>query len=460
MKKIRTRSFMVLLMTLAFFAGLAYHTINLVLHAQEWTLFPTNSHLTAAGALEYGGTIYDANGIPLAYSLDGVRYYHDDELIRRSCLHIVGDNSANIGNSIQNVYRSELMGYDFTFALGMPKSLRKGRDIALTIDTDLQKAALEALGNYKGAVVFYNYQTGAVVCMVSTPTYDPNNVPEDIETNDAYEGAYLNRVLSGAYAPGSTFKLVTAAAGLEHTSGIELKTYHCQGSDKIGDKSITCEFAMDTVDLRSALALSCNCYFGHLAVDLGKKTMTEQAEKMGFNSSISFDGLESARSIYHVSDASENQLAWSGAGQYTVLETPMNMAMISAAIATDGIPVMPYVVQSISDSAFQHKRSFGKRMMSEATAKKLYDMMDYTVETNYGKQSFSDTLDICAKTGTAEIDDYGVEAHAWITGFCKDEKCPLAFSVVVEHGGSGYSTAIPVAARVLREAAKKDYSMG
>lgn len=448
---------MVLLLTLAFFAGLFYHTVNLVFHAKEWTLMPINQHLTAAGDLEYGGSIYDKNGVTLAYSSDGMRYYNDDEQIRKACLHVVGDNSTNMINSIQNLYRSELTGYDFVFALGMPKTLRKGKDITLTIDTDLQKAALEALGSYKGAVVFYNYQTGAVVCMVSTPTYDPLNVPEDLETNDDYEGAYLNRVLSGAYSPGSTFKLVTAAAGLENMTDVEARNYHCTAKDKIGDKDITCEFAMGDVNLKTALTYSCNCYFGHLAIDLGKKKMTEQAEKMGFNNSIRFDGMETVKSVYHVSDANENQFAWSGVGQYTTLETPMNMAMISAAIANEGVPVMPYVVENISDSDFQHKRSYGKRMMSEETAEKLCDMMDYTVENNYGKWAFSDTLDVCAKTGTAEIDDYGIEAHAWITGFCKDESCPLAFSVIVEHGGSGFSTAIPVASKVLGVAAQKNY---
>lgn len=454
MKQIRTRSAMILLMTLAFLFGLAYHTANLVIHAQEWALSPYNEHLTAVGDLAYGGTIYDRNGIELAYSSDGVRYYSNDEQIRRSCLHIVGDDSTNIANSIQNIYRSELMGYDFVFAFGMPKNFRKGKDITLTIDTDLQKAALNALGEYKGAVVFYNYQTGEIVCMVSTPAYDPQNVPEDIETNDLYEGAYLNRVLSGVYPPGSTFKLVTGAAGLENIDDIEDKIYLCTGSDKIGGKDIVCESAIGNVNLKDALAFSCNAYFGHLAYDLGKEKMTQQAQKMGFNQRISFDGLETAKSIYDVSEATDNDLAWSGVGQYTVLETPMNMAMISAAIANDGVPVMPYVVQNITDSNFHHQRTMGNRMMSSETAQKLYDMMDYTVDINYGKYRFSDTLDVCAKTGTAEAGDYG-EAHAWITGFCKDEDCPLAFSVIVEDGGSGYQTAIPVAAAVLEVAAQK-----
>ncbi len=440
---------MILLMTLAFFAGLVYHTVNLVIHAEEWTLLPRNQHLSATGGLEYGGTIYDCNGIVLAHSSGGVRYYHEDEQIRKACLHVIGDNSINMDNTIQNVYRSELTGYNFVFGLGMPKSLRTGRDITATIDAELQKAALNALGDRKGAVVFYNYKTGEIVCMVSTPTYDPENVPEDIDTNDAYEGAYLNRVLSAAYPPGSTFKLVTAAAALDNLRDVENRRYVCKGTDKIGKEDVTCELTLGEIDFRDALTYSCNGYFGHLAVDLGKKKMTEQAEKMGFNQKISFDGFTVAESVYDVSEADENDLAWSGVGQYEVLETPMNMAMIAAAIASqEGIPVMPYLIKDIDNSEYLHKRTYGKRMMSAETAKKLYDMMDYTVEVNYGKWYFSDRFDVCAKTGTAEADDDG-NSHAWITGFCKDEECPLAFSVIVEKGGSGYDAAIPVAAAVL-----------
>lgn len=453
MKKIRKRSAMVLLMTIAFFAGLIYHTVNIFIHAEEWVLKPQNQHLTAAGNLEYGGKIFDMNNIILAQSIDGERVYNDDELVRKACLHVIGDDmNSNVFNSIQEIYRAELIGYDFAFGFGMPKNLRKGKDIKLTIDSNLQKAALTALGSRKGAVVFYNYKTGAVACMVSTPTYDPQNRPNDLESNEAYEGVYLNRVLWGQYTPGSTFKLVTAAAGLENINDIEKKVIQCKGTDVIGNEAITCEFSMGNVNMKDAVCYSCNIYFGHLASELGKSKMIAQAEKMGFNSRIKFDGMESAKSIYDVSEADVNEFAWSGVGQYNTLETPINVAMISAAIANGGIPVTPYIVQSITDNDFEHSSSFGNAIMSAETAEKLSDYMDYAVENNYGKYSFSSRFDVCAKTGTAEVSEDGQDAHAWITGFCKDEDFPYAFAIVVEHGGSGYDNAIPVAAAVLSAA--------
>ncbi len=449
---------MVLLMTLAFFAGLIYHTANLWVHSAEWTSVPENGHLSDSNGLDRAGTIFDRNGIILAQSIDGQRVYHENEAIRKACLHVVGDNSTNISTAIQTVYRSDLTGYNFIFGLGLPNSIKTGNDIRLTIDSEVQKAAYQALGSYRGAVMVYNYKTGEIICMASTPTYDPENVPEDLEENEKYEGAYINRAISAAYAPGSTFKLVTSAAALKNIANVEKRTYQCSGHEKIGGKEINCFEPNGFLDFREALTQSCNVYFAKLALEMGKAKMTEQANSMGFNSSVTFDGIQSAKSIYDVSKANDNDLAWSGVGQYTVLETPLNMAMISGAIANGGVPVQPYLVTELEKSFEENKTHRGtklaSRMMSSEIAQKLYDMMDYTVESYYGKSAFSDSLDVCAKTGTAEVDDNG-DSHAWVTGFCKDEDCPLAFSVIVEHGNSGYGTAVPVASAVLKTAANQ-----
>lgn len=456
MNKTRARSFPVLMITLAFFAGLIYFIVNLTLHSAEWASMPYNGHLSDSSGLEYAGTITDRNGIVLARSENGKRIYNEDEDIRRACLHVVGDDSVNISTAVQTMYRSELSGYDFILGLGAPDSLKKGNDIKLTIDSNVQKEAYEALGDYKGAVVVYNYKTGEIICMASTPTYDPMNVPEDIDTNDIYEGAYINRTVSAAYAPGSTFKLITAAAALENMDNAEDREYDCTGSTNIGGKDINCYDISGHIDMKDALKNSCNAYFAELTIDLGKDKMTQQAEKMGFNSSWKFDGIETIRSTYDVSKADENAFAWSGVGQYTVLESPINMAIRSSAIANEGKSVTPKLIMSmdsaLNESLSQKDNSKAKTMMTKETADKLKEMMDYTVANYYGKSYFSDTLDVCAKTGTAEVSDDGL-AHAWVTGFTTNEDCPLAFAVVVERGNSGYQVAIPVASRVLNAAA-------
>ncbi len=457
MRKTRTRALPVLILTIAFFAGLAYFVFNLSVHSAEWASMPINGHLSDTDGLENAGMILDRNGVVLAQSENGQRIYHEDYDIRCACLPVVGDNSVNNATAVQTVYRSDLSGYNFVFGLGLPEMFKSGKNITLTIDSSIQKAAYEALGNNKGAAVLFNYQTGEILCMASTPTYDPENKPEDIETNKNYDGAYINRVLSAAYPPGSTFKLVTAAAALENIKDVEKREYDCTGSDVIGGKPVNCFEVNGHVDFKDALMTSCNGYFAHLAVDLGKKEMTSQADSMGFNHTWKIDGIETAKSTYDVAKANENDLAWSGVGQYTVLETPINMAIRSAAIAGGGTAVKPILIKNLSASfgiaAPDRESQKTKAMMDAGTAKKLAEFMDYTVDNYYGNGNFCDSFNVCAKTGTAEVSDGGGDAHGWVTGFTTDEDCPLAFAVVVEHGNSGFGAAVPVASAMLNEAA-------
>ncbi len=458
MKKTRTRAIPVLLLTAAFFVGIIYFVFNLSIHSSQWASEPTNGHLSDNDGLGNSGTITDRNGVILAQSIDGKRVYNDDYSTRCACLPVVGDNSVNNSTAIQTRYRSELSGYSFVFGLGLPSQFNSGQNIQLTIDSDVQRTAYEALGSNKGAVVVFNYKTGDILCLASTPTYDPYNKPEDIETNDAYEGAYLNRALSSAYPPGSTFKLVTSAAALRFLDDAEHREFDCTGSTEIGGRTINCYDVSGHVDMKDALMYSCNGYFAHLAVDLGKKQMTTQAGDMGFNNTWTIDGIVTGKSIYNVSKADDNDLAWSGVGQYTVLETPINMAIRSAAIANGGTSAKPMLIKNMSApfgvSLPDRTSSEGRRILQKDIADKLSDMMDYTVQNYYGKGSFSSTLDVCAKTGTAEISESGSDAHAWVTGFTKDKDCPLAFAVIVENGNSGFGAAVPVASAVLNEAAK------
>ncbi len=458
MKKTRTRALPVLLMTLAFFVGIGYFVFNLSIHAAEWASMPMNDHLSDNSGLEHAGTITDRNGVVLAYSENGKRKYHDDYTMRCACMPVVGDDSVNNSTAIQTAYRSDLSGYSFIFGLGQPDMLKTGKNIKLTIDGNVQKAAYQALGQFKGAAVLYNYKTGECLCLASTPTYDPMNKPQDIETNDAYEGAYINRALSAAYPPGSTFKLVTSAAALRYIDNVENREYDCTGSDMIGGKPVICYEINGHVDLKEALKTSCNSYFAHLAVDIGKQKMTEQAKKMGFNRTWKLDSIETGESTYDVSKATTHELAWSGVGQYKVMETPIHMAMISAAIANGGTPMMPMLVKNVSGDfgvpAPDRQSAAAEQMMRKDIADKLSEMMDYCVDNNYGNWSFSQEVNVCAKTGTAEVSDSGEDAHGWVTGFVTDEDCPFAFAVIVEHGNSGYRAAVPVAAAMLNEAVK------
>ncbi len=453
MRKTRARSLPVMLLTLILFVGVGWFMVQLVIHSSEWAGMPQNEHTLNRSLSDDGaGTIRDRNGVVLAHSEGGKRLYNEDESVRCACLHIIGETDNYISNSVQNLYHDELTGmsgYNFITGFGLPEGLKPDKDITLTIDSKVQKAAYEAMGDRNGAVVIFNYKTGDILCMVSTRSYDPMNKPDDIEKNEKYKGVYLNRAISASYPPGSTFKLITAAAALENISGSADRTYFCTGSDVIGGGRVTCYDLNGSgeVNMKTALMHSCNCYFAQLSLELGSEKMTAQAEKCGFNKTISFDRFETVKSSFDMNGAADNDLAWAGVGQYRVLESPMNMAVVSSAIANNGTPVIPHLI-AVCRGENVGELKYGDRMMEQSTAEELTEMMSYTVNEFYGRNVFSEGLDVCAKTGTAEVGD-GIEPHGWITGFVRNEQMPVAFAVVVENGSSGYGAAVPVARAAL-----------
>lgn len=448
MRKTRSRSTMVLIIALLAIVGLCVFIVKIFLNAGQWIQHSYNGHLAGSGGLSSAGEIFDRNGNTLAYSQDGERLYNSDYTTRLSTLHVVGDDSLNISSAIQSSYRSQLIGFNYLWGLGLPSSLKAGGNITLTIDSSACNAAYNALGEHNGAVVVYNYKTGEVLCSVSTPTYDPMDPPEITEDNEKeYDGVYVDKVLAGLYAPGSTFKIITAAAALENIPDIENETFTCNGSTNIGGNEITCMHIHGELTMKEGLAQSCNVVFSELAARLGKDKMTAMAEKLGFNSSVIVNGTETARQVYNVSKADENGLGWSGIGQYTVEANPMQMAIMCSAIANGGTAVLPNEIKS----GVMEINGGTKDMIDSDLAAKLDEYMRYDVTSYYGDSLFP-SLTVCAKTGTAEVGE-NKEPHAWMVGYSQDEDAPLAFAVIVENGGYGFSTAGPVAVAAMEACA-------
>lgn len=448
MRKTRSRSTMVLIIALLAIVGLCVFIVKIFLNAGQWIQHSYNGHLAGSGGLSSAGEIFDRSGNTLAYSQDGERLYNSDYTTRLSTLHVVGDDSLNISSAIQSSYRSQLIGFNYLWGLGLPSSLKAGGNITLTIDSSACNAAYNALGEHNGAVVVYNYKTGEVLCSVSTPTYDPMDPPEITEDNEKeYDGVYVDKVLAGLYAPGSTFKIITAAAALENIPDIENETFTCNGSTNIGGNEITCMHIHGELTMKEGLAQSCNVVFSELAARLGKDKMTAMAEKLGFNSSVIVNGTETARQVYNVSKADENGLGWSGIGQYTVEANPMQMAIMCSAIANGGTAVLPNEIKS----GVMEINGGTKDMIDSDLAAKLDEYMRYDVTSYYGDSLFP-SLTVCAKTGTAEVGE-NKEPHAWMVGYSQDEDAPLAFAVIVENGGYGFSTAGPVAVAAMEACA-------
>lgn len=455
MKRIFGRAWVVLLLLCAFAAGMCLFTGDYFSHAARWVAFPANRHIYTDGRLTSAGEILDRSGVVLAHTLDGKRLYNENAQIRRATLHAVGDPDGNISTGAQLAFSSKLTGYDFLN--GTYSAAAAGNDLTLTLDADVCTAAYKALSGRAGAAGAYNYKTGELICMVSAPSFDPLDPPDlSRDTAGKYAGMYVNRFVSSVFTPGSVFKLVTSAAAIDTLADIEEQQFSCTGSLKIGEETITCPKAHGKIGFQQALASSCNVAFAQIARQLGAQALTQYAEKAGIGASYSVDGIRSAAGSFDLTGANDAQLAWAGIGQHTDLVNPLEFMVYMGAIANRGVPVNPRIIKALtSPLGFPLHLSLpssGQRMLSEATAAALADMMKNNVKETYGTNNYPG-LDLYAKSGTAEVGK-DKKPHAWFAGFIRNDACPLAFVVVVENGGSGSAVAGPVANKMLQAAVR------
>lgn len=452
MKKIERRALLCLVLIGALACGLAVFTFRFFLSGAQWAAFSANQHLYQNSQF-IKGRVLDRNGEILAQEEEGKRKYHPDADVRKATLHTIGDKEGRIGASIQNRYFDKLTGYSVvtgTYAVG-----KGGSDLILTLDADVCKAAYQALEGRKGAIGVYNYQTGDIICMVSSPTYDPENPPEIRDGDTKYAGVYVNRFLSSAAIPGSIFKLVTAAAALDTESGVLDRSFLCKGTYRVGGVDITCPKAHGTISFGKALTVSCNCTFGKLAEELGADTMETYTKKAGLMDSVSVSGIDTARGSFDFATDKAN-LAWSGIGQGKDLVNPCAFMMYMGGIANGGTAVTPRLVSGIQNAEGIEKEADAAKvpMLSKDTADALAGLMRDNVKNNYGDGKYPG-LSLCAKSGTAEVGG-SLTPHAWFAGFLKDEKNPYAFVVWIENGGSGSQVAGPVANKVLQAVVKAE----
>lgn len=443
MKRIMTRSYMILLVALLFVAGLGFLAVRIVLHSSDWVQQTYNGHISVTDGITGTGGIVDRNATPVAYTADGERCYHEDSSVRKALLHVLGDRSMSIATSIQNLYRADLSGYNFIFGMGLPASLRDNSSIALTVDADACKAAYEAMEGHNGACIIYNYKTGEVLVSVSNPTYDPADPPEITPENESeYEGVYLDNVLRSTYTPGSTFKVVTAACAIENIPDIDKRTFRCTGTYEVNGELITCEREEGHGELsfQDVIAHSCNCCVAQIALELGPDKLQKTAEEFGFNyDGYTMSGIRLAPDVYDPPRGEEmkNDFAWSAIGQHTDLANPAHMSMIAAAIANGGTAKSPFIVRDdgslMSRLGIRENQAGDVKMVSSDVAARVKTIMRAAGD-HYGL-SIGGMTAVCAKTGTAEVgktEDGYDKTNAWFFGFIDDERHPYAFAVIRE----------------------------
>lgn len=449
MNRVTKRTWIMSLFLVILLGGMMVFFWEYATQSGRWILAPGSPHLYHGGNIGTG-IIEDRAG-KLLLDMNGGRTYSSNGVTRTSTMHWLGDRNGFISAGAISHYAGAMSGFDPVN--GVYDSSGLGGKAKLTLSSRIQDAAYAALSGQRGTIAVYNYKTGEILCAVTAPSYDPDLVPDIAgDTTGKYEGVYLNRFLQSAYPPGSVFKVVTTAAALECVPDILDKVFICYGRYAYGTEAVTCEAAHGAQYLKDALANSCNCAFAQVAELVGKKNMQQYVDAYQVVAPISFDGVTSVAGNYDISNTGAASFAWSCIGQHSDLINPCRYMAFMGAIANGGRGVEPYIVSEVTcgnDVTYRAKTTKADRIMSEETAKTVQEYMRNTVMMRYGDWRFPG-MHVCAKTGTSQLGG-NLRSNAMLSGFVMDEAYPLAFVAVVENGGYGGSTCLPIMSVVLGE---------
>ena len=445
MNRIAKRSVAILILIAVLVGGLGFFMGEYFANAGEWVMHEGSPHVYSGENIGTG-VIMDRDGL-LLLDLKDRRTYSMSKELRMATLHWLGDRDGYVSAPALTTYAEELAGFNSLTGL---YSYSGAGQAKLTVSAYLQMAALEAMGEYKGTLAVYNYKTGEILCAVSTPTYDPDDVPDIAnDTTGAYEGVYMNRFVQSVYIPGSIFKVVTTAAALEEIPDIREQTFHCTGTHAYGNDAVTCEYAHGTLDFEGAMAQSCNCAYAQIVDQIGAEKLSEYVKKYQVTEPVRFDGLTTAAGNFEAAPSAV-EAAWSGIGQYTDQINACRFLTFMGAVANGGTAVEPHIVGEVTcDGSVTYRAEAveTERIMPEAVAQELQEMMRNNVIEKYGADNFPG-MTVCAKSGTGQVGG-DQKSNAMFAGFVMDEEYPLAFIVAVEDAGYGRFVCVPILSEVL-----------
>lgn len=407
------------------------------------------------------GRILDRDGNELAVSLpNGKRRYTD-----ASVAHAVGYVDARFGSQGAELVFNEALSGKAGPSIGaalnaeFQRSGQRGLDVRLTLDPAIQRAAANALGARKGAVIALDPRNGEVLAMVSVPTYDPGALATagDALTIDP-NSPLLNRATQGLYPPGSTFKTVTASSLLENKVITPETIVTCKDKVVIDGFPVSCSNVVQgpgTYPFKSAFAYSVNAIFADQGVKLGWDRLLATATKFGFGGRLAFTLPTAKTQVYGAgSDLTKTLLASTAFGQGEILATPLQMAVIAAIIANDGVLVSPHLgLVSMDGGRVVEKLEApsSKRVLPSDVARTMRDFMVAVIDNGQASGVAMPGVKIGGKTGTAELSDDGT-SHAWFIAFAPADNPVIAVAVVVERGGRGGEVASPIAGQVIKAA--------
>ena len=453
--------------SLLFAALVANLTLIMVVQAKDYQSMPGNNHTLAKEAQTERGTISTYDGVVLAQSVlssDGTydRVYPAGNLAS----HVVGYASTRFGTSgIESSYNDTLKGQQnfasWTDVLNAAAGISTpGNDVTLTINSKIQQAAQDALSGQTGACVVIDPDTGAVLALASSPTYNAADVEtllaqaSDSSANSDVSSELYNRATQALYAPGSTFKIVTLATALQNDVATETTVYSSPGTMDIGNAAVT-NFNKNNygnITLARATELSSNTVFGQLGVQIGADKLVAGAESFGFNKSLDFALSLNTSLMPEPKEMTEWETAWAAAGepvgtqnsvthpsaagpQATVLE----MAMVGCAIANDGAIMQPYLVDGIYNA--NGERSFTAsptkylQAVSKETANRVKDVLKGVVTNGTGTAAAISGVEVAGKTGTAQTGK--AKDDSWFVGMAPADNPRVVVAIVIEQGDEG-----------------------
>lgn len=461
-KRARNLEFVIItyLFVTVFIMLMAYFVYFQVFKSEDFINSPYNTRQNTFAEHVTRGEILSSDGKVLAQTVVGedgseTRYYPYGSMFA----HAVGYDSngksgiESFGNF--NLLRSHAFFIE-QIINGIQDKKNPGDNVVATLDYSLQEAAYQTLGSNRGAVVALEPSTGKILAMVSKPDFDPNSIAASweaiISNTDSDNSVLVNRVTQGLYPPGSTFKILTTLEYMRENPNYQEYTYDCAGNITMEGTQIHCydNAVHGSEDLMMSFAKSCNTSYANIGLGLDKAKFAKLCKEMMFDTQLPVPYANNRSSFVLDKDSDTNEAMQTAIGQGETLVTPMHMALLTCAIANNGVLMRPYIIDHTENyrgvTVKNYNSSVYSALINESEAAKLQDFMAGVVSGGTGAALSGQIYQAAGKTGSAEFSNVKGQSHAWFTGYAStEEKGTIAVTVIVENGGAGSTTAVPIA---------------
>lgn len=447
--------------TLLFLCMSGYITAYSVTHKQELINNSYNGRQQILIAQNSRGRIFSADGQVLARTGEDEEGKEKREYPYQNLFsHVVGyASNGRMGVEAQANYYLIQSNAPLSqkAALDVRGEKYPGDDVYTTLQVDLQQVASNALGIYQGAVIVTEPSTGRILAMVSKPDFNPEEIADIWEEliEDKESSVLLNRATQGLYPPGSTFKIVTALEYMrENPDTWQNYSYNCTGSIQRGEDRIQCYHGSvhGGVGFERSFAKSCNTSFANIGLSLDRKAFADTLDQLLFGRELPVVFPAGISRVEVGEETSDSDMMQISIGQGTTSITPLELNMITCAIANGGVLAEPYLIDSVQSSSGNTIKAFSPenygKLMEEGEADALKELMRQVVETGTASRLKDLSYTAAGKTGSAEYGTVKGESHAWFTGFAPVEDPEVCVTIIIEGAGAGGDYAVPIAKRI------------